>query len=191
MIDQVKKEENTGKIEFEIFTKLRKIFKAVDMYSYILREKHNISSSQLSCLVTLGNLGSISQTRLAKEVSLSPSMITGVIDELERKSLVERVRDPSDRRVILLKLTESGVKKLQQSPLSFQKKLTDSLLNYDTAKKKLIDESLTDLLTLIGSEVLMDTDVPGVEEKLIGIKPSILKVEESIKEEPVSSKSED
>jgi DNA-binding MarR family transcriptional regulator len=180
-----------GNIEFEIFTKLRKILKAVDMYSFILREKHNISASQLSCLLALGNQGSISQSKLAKEVSLSPSMITGIVDQLEKKNLVERVRDPSDRRVILLKMTESGAKKLQQAPLSFQKKLADSLIHYDPEKKKRIDEGLTHLLTLIGSEVLMDSDVPGVEEKLIGIKPSILKSEDIIKEEQPPPKAED
>ncbi len=51
---------------------------------------------------------------LADECNCSRSTITGVIDNMEKKNLVIRKSHPSDRRSLLVKLTEEG-KKLESS----------------------------------------------------------------------------
>jgi DNA-binding MarR family transcriptional regulator len=45
---------------------------------------------------------------LAKRKHCDPSNITGIVDRLEEKGLVERSGDPSDRRVKRVGLTRSG-----------------------------------------------------------------------------------
>jgi DNA-binding MarR family transcriptional regulator len=45
---------------------------------------------------------------LAAASHTSPATITGIIDTLEHKALVARVPNPSDRRSLLVKLTETG-----------------------------------------------------------------------------------
>jgi len=47
---------------------------------------------------------------LAAECNCSRSTITGVIDTMEKKNLVIRESHPSDRRSLLVKLTEEGEK---------------------------------------------------------------------------------
>jgi len=169
------KRSKRDEMEFDIFEALRKIIKAVDIYSTRLKEKYGINSSQLSCLLVLGDLGSISFSKLSQMVSLSPSMITGIIDQLESKELVTRVRNSPDRRVILIELTENGKKILRKAPPSFQKKLMDSLGSLGNKEKMNINKSLVRLLSFITTGLLIDSPLLKQEEKLTGVKPSILK----------------
>lgn len=45
---------------------------------------------------------------VADSLTCDPSNITGVVDRLEERGLVERAADPSDRRVTLLRTTTAG-----------------------------------------------------------------------------------
>ena len=49
-----------------------------------------------------------SQQEIGGRMGLDPSGLVGAIDELERMGLVERRRDPADRRRHLVSLTDAG-----------------------------------------------------------------------------------
>jgi DNA-binding MarR family transcriptional regulator len=61
-----------------------------------------------AALTLLSELGQCSQQRLAEEMELSGTMIVQVVDALEREGLVERRRNPKDRRANALHLTRKG-----------------------------------------------------------------------------------
>jgi len=56
--------------------------------------------------------GAISQHALCKGVGMDPSSMVATIDELEAKGLVERHRDPQDRRAHALHVTAKGKRAL-------------------------------------------------------------------------------
>jgi DNA-binding MarR family transcriptional regulator len=56
-------------------------------------------------LVTLDQLGPSSQQAIADGMRMSGTMITQIVDELERKELVERRRNPADRRSYTITMT--------------------------------------------------------------------------------------
>jgi MarR family transcriptional regulator, multiple antibiotic resistance protein MarR len=66
-----------------------------------------ISAAQYVILVGLAN-GVDSASGLCKGASYDPGAMTRMIDRLERKGLVKRVRCPDDRRVVKLALTDEG-----------------------------------------------------------------------------------
>jgi DNA-binding MarR family transcriptional regulator len=171
-----------GQIEQLIFSNLRKIIKSVDIYSAKLRESTGISSSQLSCMLALENAGPISLSQLSKMVTLSPSMITSIVDQLEKKDFVKRIRSVKDRRIILIELTHNGKESLKNAPLSFQKSFMDGLLRIQTGEKVKINKSLESLLSLIVSEILIDSSILGVEDKLVALESKVLEIEPDLKE---------
>jgi DNA-binding MarR family transcriptional regulator len=56
----------------------------------------------------------LSQQALGEKLAMFPSRLVGIIDELERKGLVERRNSPTDRRSYALFLTQAGQKALVQ-----------------------------------------------------------------------------
>jgi DNA-binding MarR family transcriptional regulator len=58
------------------------------------------ASSRTSTGPTLG--------RVAADLGLAPSTTVGVVNDLESRGLIARVRDPWDRRVVRLEPTEDG-----------------------------------------------------------------------------------
>jgi DNA-binding MarR family transcriptional regulator len=69
----------------------------------------------LSALRIAGPSNRLSPTRLFKSLMLSSAGITSRLDRLEQRGLVRRLRDPGDRRGILVELTDQGAAILDQA----------------------------------------------------------------------------
>ncbi|MEP6996842.1 MAG: MarR family transcriptional regulator [Betaproteobacteria bacterium] len=68
----------------------------------------DITAAQYVILATLAEGPTGSASGLCKGVSYDPGAMTRMIDRLERKGLVRRVRCPADRRRINLEMTAEG-----------------------------------------------------------------------------------
>ena len=67
-----------------------------------------LSFTHSHILSMLDRHGSMTMGRLAEMLDVSLSNASGVIDRLEERGLVERIRVPDDRRVVLVRPTELG-----------------------------------------------------------------------------------
>ncbi|MGH8876982.1 MAG: MarR family winged helix-turn-helix transcriptional regulator [Stackebrandtia sp.] len=69
--------------------------------------EHGITpqQAQLLCLLIAGPVG---MTELSRTLRLEKSSLTGLVDRVERRGLVRRVRGDCDRRSYLVALTEQG-----------------------------------------------------------------------------------
>lgn len=70
--------------------------------------KTKITTSQIIMLASIHDHGKCKLKTLSKERSISPPTATGLIDRLVRAGYVKRESDPEDRRVVLVSLTRSG-----------------------------------------------------------------------------------
>jgi DNA-binding MarR family transcriptional regulator len=165
-------------IEKEIFSCLRKIINAAEIYSSRLKDKTGLNASQLSCLLVLRSSGPLPLSKLSRQVFLSPSMITSIVDQLEKKELVVRNRKSADRRVILIELTGKGEEAVKQAPPPFQQKLMKGLKYLKVEEKKTLHESLSTLFSVIASEVLPESAGLGVAANLVEIEPAVLRMGE-------------
>jgi DNA-binding MarR family transcriptional regulator len=68
--------------------------------------RYDLTTQQVGLLRVLNE--PMSMRAFAQDVSCDPSNVTGLVDRVERLGLVERVPDPSDRRVRMLTLTAKG-----------------------------------------------------------------------------------
>jgi DNA-binding MarR family transcriptional regulator len=71
-----------------------------------LRPRH------LHALGILNERGPLSQQGLCEVLSLDPSNVVGLLNELEERGLITRRRDPSDRRRHIVELSTAGEESL-------------------------------------------------------------------------------
>ncbi|WP_405816299.1 MarR family transcriptional regulator [Streptomyces sp. NBC_01390] len=69
--------------------------------------RHSLTGAQAR-LLSLLSLGPLPMRQLARKLRCEPSNVTGIVDRLESRDLVERRPDPSDRRVKLAACTDEG-----------------------------------------------------------------------------------
>jgi DNA-binding MarR family transcriptional regulator len=70
--------------------------------------KAGISMTHLHILWVLEHHGELPMSRLAELLDVSLSNATGLIDRMEERGLVERVRVPDDRRVVIVRASSQG-----------------------------------------------------------------------------------
>ncbi|MFJ4961065.1 MarR family winged helix-turn-helix transcriptional regulator [Streptomyces sp. NPDC088729] len=71
--------------------------------------QHSLTGAQARLLGLLA-MEPLPMRRIARKLKCEPSNITGIVDRLEARGLVERRPDPADRRVKLAVATELGVR---------------------------------------------------------------------------------
>lgn len=69
-----------------------------------------INSAQGRILFVLWQKDGIPITELARKTALEKSTLTAMLDRLERKGLIQRIRPKEDRRTILIALTPANVR---------------------------------------------------------------------------------
>jgi len=71
-------------------------------------QEFDLSPQQLKMMQVLGPGVELPMSALAGELHCDASNVTGIVDRLEERGLIERRSDPADRRVRRLALTEAG-----------------------------------------------------------------------------------
>ncbi|MFF5441140.1 MarR family winged helix-turn-helix transcriptional regulator [Streptomyces achromogenes] len=69
--------------------------------------EHTLTGPQAR-LLSLLSLEPLPMRKLAQKLKCEPSNVTGIVDRLESRGLVERRPDPADRRVKVAAATEQG-----------------------------------------------------------------------------------
>ncbi|WP_225821111.1 MarR family winged helix-turn-helix transcriptional regulator [Streptomyces naphthomycinicus] len=69
--------------------------------------EHTLTGAQAR-LLSLLSLEPLPMRKLAQKLKCEPSNVTGIVDRLENRGLVERRPDPADRRVKVAAATEEG-----------------------------------------------------------------------------------
>jgi DNA-binding MarR family transcriptional regulator len=133
----------------EIIYQIRRLLQAQELYTKELNKKYQISSPQLNCLLALHENGPLPPSRIAKYIMVNSSTVTGIIDRLEQKGLVTRVRNSPDRRVITIELTEAGKKLADNAPPPIQQKIIDGLKRLPQGEIEEIIRGLTRLTHML------------------------------------------
>ncbi|MBW1690869.1 MAG: hypothetical protein DRG87_03625 [Deltaproteobacteria bacterium] len=140
----------------EIVGGIRKLRRAV-YHDYIkASSQFGLTETQNDVLRTLLVYGAMSSADLSRNLYVTPANITGVIDRLEKKGLVERIRQKTDRRVALVSLTESGEELSEQLPDPIETKLISGLVNLAPEQVQALGEAMKRLIDLIDADGIED-----------------------------------
>ncbi|MFJ8476770.1 MarR family winged helix-turn-helix transcriptional regulator [Kitasatospora sp. NPDC094011] len=94
-----------GDLDVDDFTRVIEYF---NRYYIRLPTMQQLSFTTLSVLDTLASNGPRRLTELAKTEQISQPGLTQLVTRLERDGLLERRRDPTDGRAVLIHITEEG-----------------------------------------------------------------------------------
>ena len=133
----------------EIVFSIRRLMQAGEHYTKELNKIYNVSAAQINCLLALHENGPLPPSQIAKHVMVNSSTVTGIIDRLEKKDLVKRLRVSQDRRVITVELTKTGKTLAENAPSPIQQKIIDGLNQLSPSKIEQISltlRRLTDML---------------------------------------------
>jgi len=99
--------------------------------------KPGLTTSQLMVLLILKDMKDIGLPigKLAKELAVSFPSVSGIIDRLHREKLIERIRSRQDRRLVLVKLTDTG-KEIVEKLLKALEELIFSILERMPEKER-------------------------------------------------------
>jgi DNA-binding MarR family transcriptional regulator len=100
----------------EAIVAIRSAARAIHINVERWADRHGLSEGRLAIVMVLkrspGNQMPLGQ--LADMIESTPRNVTGLVDNLERAGLVERVPDPQDRRSVLARLTRAGLEKVTE-----------------------------------------------------------------------------
>ncbi|NVN93996.1 MAG: MarR family transcriptional regulator [Bacteroidetes bacterium] len=77
-------------------------------YTKAIRSKTNLTPGLLFVLGALHHHGKLSMSEIGCHLSVPKPHVTALVDKLIADNLVERLNDPSDRRIIYIQITEKG-----------------------------------------------------------------------------------
>lgn len=73
-----------------------------------MRREARVTAAQAAVLFLLSRRGERRMKAIGEVLALGAPAVTGLVDRMERASLVTKRADPSDRRGALVELTEKG-----------------------------------------------------------------------------------
>jgi DNA-binding MarR family transcriptional regulator len=85
---------------------LQRFTSTVDALTSQLRRGWGLNAHEMQAVSMLWEFGRMTMTDLGRRIPLSRAAVTTLTDRLERLGFVKRVPDPTDRRRILLEVTE-------------------------------------------------------------------------------------
>ena len=115
------------------FIKLVRAHESLSSRLYMIFEKEGLTESQFYLLDTLHNLGPMNQKILSKKIFRSEGNITMVVNNLEKRAIIEKKQSENDKRIFIIKLSQAGEELYEKV---FQKFLKSILGEFEGIKEK-------------------------------------------------------
>lgn len=128
---------NTSELPLEVLGMFRVIFKSASQHFESIEKSVGVSGAQLWAMSEIMAAGTLTISQLGKAMSLHQSTTSNLVEKLESKGLVVRVRSTQDRRVVEVQLTEVGRNALANAPGPYRGILPDALMR--TSEQDLLE----------------------------------------------------
>ena len=151
----------------EVFEALVRFVWGARQHSQTLLRQHGVTAAQLTCLRVLERRGPQTHADLARALLLGRSTVSGLLERLETRGLIERRRSPSDRRRVEVSLGEAGRSLLGEIPRGQSKfgKIRHLIEELPSDEARGFRDTLFKLVDLMSREGLLDegdlSDSPG------------------------------
>lgn len=125
-----------------VLVALRRLIRAADIHSKKLVKTTGLTSPQLLLLQALRDGEDMTVGALATQINLSQATVTTIIDRLESRELVSRIRSSVDKRKVHVYLTPKAEEALKSTPTALQEQFVDRFLKLESWEQNMILSSL-------------------------------------------------
>ena len=108
-----------------------------------IAEQVGLGATEEKTLFLLSRLGSLTAGEIAHHTGVTTPSVTSLLDRLESKGFVRRVRDPHDRRRVIVERNEERLAELNGLFNSLQENFRDFLETYSDDQLATIADFLT------------------------------------------------
>lgn len=109
----------------------------------------NLTGPQGMLLGILSHHGKMKISDLGEKIGLSNSTVSGIVDRLEKRGLIERIRSKEDRRVVYVDVTEEFKKDHKNHHYQVEKKFQDDINSATPEEINIIVKGLETLKKVI------------------------------------------
>jgi len=164
----------SNSITDNVLISLRKIIQSISIHSRYLVKKVGLTGPQLVILQEISKNDEVSVGKIAKAISLSQATVTGILERLEKRSLIFRRRDDIDRRRVLVSITDDGLRLLETAPPLMKESFVEQFNGLEDWEQAMILSSLQRLVAMMDAKSIkaagfLDTE-PFFEDM---VNPSI------------------
>jgi MarR family transcriptional regulator, organic hydroperoxide resistance regulator len=132
---------------------LWRLDRALERFSHSMEKRYGITAQQRFMLRCIGKYPGMTLGQLASLLHVDPGTASAGVRRLEDKQLVERRRDPRDRRRLQLGLTAHGRKLDTPAEYTVEHAVEQWLSAAPTAATSATKKHLTTLIELLESEL--------------------------------------
>lgn len=115
--------------------------------------KAGVSMTHMHVMWLLQHHGDLTMSHLADLMDVSFSNATGIVDRMEERGLIERVRVPDDRRIVLVRIGARGFEALDAVEAIKQDRLGAILGHLDREQLERVAGALDDLRGAVAAEL--------------------------------------
>ena len=139
-------------ISDEVLRNLRKITRAIDLYSKKMVNQYGMTGSQALLMRELLEAEPLPVSVLSQRVSLSHATVTGILNRLHKKGLVTRERDDEDKRRIMVGLSVQGRELIGGVPSLLQEEFLTRFNSMEDWEQSLLLSSLQRVASLMNAQ---------------------------------------
>ncbi|WP_028771503.1 MarR family winged helix-turn-helix transcriptional regulator [Shewanella waksmanii] len=138
----------------ELLVSIRKVIRAIDLHSKQLNKLSGLTGPQLLIMQQIAHIEAITASQIAKNINLSAATVTNILDRLESRALIQRIRSDQDKRRVSLFLTEQGHASLIDAPQPLQEHFIQKFQVLPEWEQTLLLSSMQRIATMMDANEL-------------------------------------
>jgi DNA-binding MarR family transcriptional regulator len=128
--DNVKETDQSDCCVDEVGQMIQRLSRVIQLFERDQIKIYGFTTSQYNTLIEIHKAGNLTMNELSDKMNLNTSTMTRILDNLVRDKYISRDRDETDRRIVVVSLTENGTEialKLSNSVNNYYKKIIENI----------------------------------------------------------------
>ncbi|MFS4437384.1 MarR family winged helix-turn-helix transcriptional regulator [Paracoccaceae bacterium GXU_MW_L88] len=130
---------------------LRRILRATETHARQIAAQTDLTASQMFLLSTIAEAAAQTPTALSQKMSITQATTTALLNKLAEKNLIERRKSESDRRQVLIYITDAGRALLESAPNPLQSQFEQGFSALDDWEQAMLIASLERVASLLNA----------------------------------------